>query len=259
MKNNKIFFAVLMLSLTILIIASPVLANEGHDSDGVEAEAVAHTHEVDPIDEGLINGLLSGGETFVYVTLAAFLPIFWILSLIVHFNRPYIIRYLKKFTLRFGADVWWLLYVMLRDAVLIITFIISLFFFFPNLFLYQPLPISGPLATVLLFWALTVKLTGDADDRAKDYNKVSYLLLAGAFLYLVPFLFGVEAPMEGWEKWRTFFTSSQNQSLAEIILYISIGLLFLTGGYIFTFVMNKVKQSVNSKQSINTNQSSISK
>ncbi len=242
MREPKAIVLLVVLLLSMLIATAPaVYAGEGgHDAAG---EARAHTHEVDPVTEALISGLMSGGLAFVYITLAAMLPLLWVFTLIVHFARPYILRYLKKYTLRFGADVWWLVYVMIRDAVMILTFVLSIFFFFPDLFLLLPLPVTAPLATVFLFWALLVKLTRDGDDRAGDFRSISYLLLLGAVVYLVPFLFGVEAPMEGWEHWRTLFTSSQNQGMAEIILYLSLALLFITGGYIFTFVMRYVRQS----------------
>lgn len=238
-----------LLVLGLLIVALPVaaLASEGH-ADGEEAAhgegaGLAHTHDTSPEAASIIDGLMEGGVAFLIITLAAMLPLLWILSLIVHFARPYILRYLRKFNLRFGADVWWLVYVMLRDAVMILTFVISLFFFFPDLFLGLPLPVTAPLATVLLFWALLIKLTRNADDNAVDFRGVSYFLVAGAVVYLVPFLFGIEAPMAGWgESWRQFFSSSQNTGVARLILYVSLGLLFATGGYIFSFVSSYVRK-----------------
>lgn len=245
MKNRKVIILLTLLLLSTVFVVGPAFAAGG----GAEAEAVAHGHEVDPVGDALISGLLSGGQAFIYITLAATLPLLWILTLIVHFNRPYIIRYLKKFTLRFGADIWWLLYVLLRDGIMVITFVLGLFLFFPDLFMYLPFPITAPLASVLLFWALTVKLTKDADDNASDYKKVSYLLIAGALVYLIPFIFGIEAPMSGWEQWRTLASSSQNQGVAQVILFISLGLFVLTGGYIFSFVVKKVKSSTVVKSS----------
>ena len=40
-----------------------------------------------------------------------------------------------RLTLRFGGDVWWLSYVLIRDALLFVTLGLSMIFFMPNLYL----------------------------------------------------------------------------------------------------------------------------
>ncbi len=54
-------------------------------------------------------------------SIAAVLPILWAFAMTLHFARPYVIRFLGTLTLRFGADVWWLSYVLIRDALLLLT------------------------------------------------------------------------------------------------------------------------------------------
>ncbi|WP_144440554.1 hypothetical protein [Limnochorda pilosa] len=237
--------ALVFVALLLAASAGAVSAAEGHAevAGPMAAEAMAHTHAVDETTEGLIDGLMSGGFAFLYITLAAMLPLLWVLALILHLSRPYLVRTIRKFTLRFGADVWWLLYVMIRDAVMILTFAISVFFFFPDRVAGLPLPVTAPLATIFLFWALLIKLTRDADDDAGAYRKVTYLLLVGATTYLVPFLFGVEASMEGWEAARSAMSSSQNPALSMPILYLSLVLLGATGAYIFYFVARGVARA----------------
>ena len=112
----------------------------------------------------LANALTSGGAGWLVLSVAAILPILWAFTLVLHFARPYIIRFLGTLTLRFGGDVWWLSYVLIRDGLMLVTLALSMIFLMPNLYIGLGLPITAPLATVVLAWALAVKLTRDSDD-----------------------------------------------------------------------------------------------
>ena len=70
--------------------------------------------------------LVQGSQYWLILSVAAVLPILWAFTLSLHFARPYVIRYLQGLTLRFGGDVWWLSYVLIRDAFLVITLALSL-------------------------------------------------------------------------------------------------------------------------------------
>jgi hypothetical protein len=141
----------------------------------------------------LANALTSGGSAWMVLSIAAVLPILWTFTLILHFARPYIIRFLSTLTLRFGGDVWWLGYVLFRDALMVITLALSIIFLMPNLYIGLGLPITAPLATVVLFWALVVKLTRDSDDDPTAFRWVSVLLVVASILYIVPQLYGLES------------------------------------------------------------------
>ena len=65
--------------------------------------------------------LVTNGQAWLVLSLAAILPILWAFALIMHFGRPYVIRFLQTLTLRFGGDVWWLGYVLIRDGLMVIT------------------------------------------------------------------------------------------------------------------------------------------
>src|SRR4029079_8940097 len=108
--------------------------------------------------------------------------ILWAFTLALHFARPYVVRFLEGLTLRFGGDVWWLSYVLIRDVLLVITLGLSMVFLMPNLYLKVGLPITSPLATVVLFWALVVKLIRDADDDPAAFRLVSILLVVASVL-----------------------------------------------------------------------------
>src|SRR6202162_3834856 len=112
----------------------------------------------DDVNAAIVQAILHGGEQWVVSTVAALLPSLWALTVILHLARPYMLRTIKKLSLRFGADVWWLGYVLVRDAVMLITFARRLIFLFRNLDITIPLPLTAPLAGVLLFASLYVKL-----------------------------------------------------------------------------------------------------
>ncbi len=191
----------------------------------------------DQLSDALVTGLVSGGQAWVVQTAAAMLPAFWILTLALHLSRPYMLRMLHKFTLRFGADIWWLAYVLLRDAVMLMTFALGIVLFYPDLVKVNALPLTGSLATALLLVALAVKLTRDADDNATDFRITTGLVLAASALYLVPQVFGVEAADQDYLSGvSAFLTTNSNLDWAIPLLYASYLGLIATAGYLFAVV-----------------------
>ena len=127
------------------------------------------------------------------LSVAAVLPMIWTFTLVMHFARPAIIRFLQSLTLRFGGDVWWLSYVLFRDALLVITLGLGMLFFMPNLYFVQGLPITAPLSVLVLFWALCVKIVRDPDEDPQAFRLFSILLVVASVLYIVPQIYGLEA------------------------------------------------------------------
>jgi hypothetical protein len=188
----------------------------------------------DQITEAITKAFLEGGQQWLVLTIAAFMPALWAFTLLLHLARPYVIRTLRKLSLRFGADVWWLTYVLVRDAVTIVTFGLSFIFLMPNLVLAFDLPLTAPLATLFLFWALYVKLLYDADDRFGAYRLVTALLVIGATLYFVPQTLGLEANSQDYlAGFGSFFDSTKNQAWAGPILIVSLVGCAATAGAIF--------------------------
>ena len=180
--------------------------------------------------DDLAAALTSGAAAWMVLSAAAVLPILWAFILCMHFARPYIVRFLRTLTLRFGGDVWWLSYVLMRDGLLVVTLGLSTLFLFPNLYLKLGLPLTAPLATVVLFWALVVKLIRDADDDPVAFRIVSLLLVVASILYIVPQIYGLEAADQAYlGNLPRFLTSSTNLALARPILWGSLGLFGLTG------------------------------
>jgi hypothetical protein len=193
----------------------------------------------------LAQALTSGGSAWMVFSVAGALPLLWAFALSMHFARPYIIRFLSSLTLRFGADVWWLSYVLIRDALLLVVFTLSAIFLMPNLYIGLGLPLTAPLATVVLFWALIVKLTRDVDDDPAAFRAFSILLVIASVLYIVPQVYGLESADQvdaltgiglGWVP---DFLSAANpdagtvNDLAWPILGASLALFAASAAYLF--------------------------
>ncbi|MGA3030685.1 MAG: hypothetical protein ABSE58_08125 [Candidatus Limnocylindrales bacterium] len=194
---------------------------------------------------------VQGAQYWLILSVAAILPILWAFTLALHFARPYVIRYLQGLTLRFGGDVWWLSYVLIRDGLLVVTFALSAIFLFPNVYMSADLavPITAPIAALVLFWALLAKLTGDSDDDPKTFRIVSVLLVVASMLYIIPQIYGVEAgdQVDSLNSIANLggipgaLVSGSNPSLSYPILNLSLLGFAATGAVIFFWFMSKTK------------------
>jgi hypothetical protein len=190
--------------------------------------------------DDLATALTTGASGWLVLSVAAVLPILWAFTLILHFARPYVLRFLRTLTLRFGGDVWWLSYVLFRDGLLVVTLGLSMIFLMPNLYLKVGLPITAPLATVVLFWALVLKLIRDSDDDPGAFRLVSVLLVVASVLYIVPQIYGLEAADQAYlGSLPSSLISSENLAIARPILWISLALFAATGFALFVrFMVN---------------------
>jgi hypothetical protein len=133
----------------------------------------------------IISGINAGGEQFLEGTIAAMLPVVWLALLGLHLGRPYILDMIDRFTLRLGADLLWLVYIALRDLLIVSGVVMSFMFFFPDVVTTDNLPLTGGLAAVCLFGVLLIKLMGDPDQDPRAFRWVTYLLALGALFYFV--------------------------------------------------------------------------
>ena len=186
----------------------------------------------DQLTQAIVSGINAGGEQFLEGTLAAALPIIWLAILGLHLGRPYILDMIDRFTLRLGADLLWLVYVALRDLLIISGVIMSFMFFFPDVVITDQLPLTGGLAAACLFAVLLVKLVGDPDHNLRDFRIVTGLLGLGAVFYFVPYVLGVQAnavsqgPLAAVS---AFLVTSSNPNWAIGIGYVSVALLAILG------------------------------
>ena len=135
------------------------------------------------VSNAITDAFVQGGSLWLVSTIVAFLPALWTMSLMLHLGRPYVLRILRRCGLRLGADVWWMSYLLMRDAMILITFALSWVFFQPNLVVNQAFPITGSLAALLLLLALAVKLSRRVDDDIQAYRWATVFIVVGATLY----------------------------------------------------------------------------
>jgi hypothetical protein len=177
----------------------------------------------DDVSTAITNALVQGGAQWMIATIVAFIPVLWTMTLILHLGRPYVLRTLRRCGLRLGADVWWMSYILMRDAVLVITFALSWVFFLPNIVSGSALPITGPLSALCLLLALAVKLSRRVDDDINAFRIATALLVTGATLYYLPQVFAIEANSQGYlAGFTSVFTSSAHPAVALIIMWISL-------------------------------------
>jgi hypothetical protein len=186
----------------------------------------------DQLTHAIVTGIGAGGEQFLEGTLAAVLPVMWLAILGLQLGRPYILDMIDRFTLRLGADLLWLIYVALRDLLIVSGVVMSFMFFFPDVLVTDQLPLTGGLAACALFGVLLVKLMGDPDHNLRDFRMTSILLLLGAALYFVPYVLGVQfnAVATGTlGSISNFLVTSSNPNWAVGIGYVSLALLAIMG------------------------------
>jgi hypothetical protein len=185
--------------------------------------------------DDLAQALTTGASGWLVLSVAAVLPMLWTFTLVMHFARPAVIRFLQTLTLRFGGDVWWLSYVLFRDALLVITLGLGMLFFMPNLyFVGDGLPITAPLSVLVLFWALCIKIIRDPDDDPAAFRLLSVLLVIASVLYIVPQIYGLEAAdQEYLGDLPSLLTSTGNLAVARPLFWISLGLFAVSAGAMF--------------------------
>jgi len=191
-----------------------------------------------------VSGFFDAGESFVEGTIAAALVALWLLAIALHVARPYMVANLHKFTLRLGADLWWIIYVALRDILVLQVFLGSFIFFYPDVVGSKDLPITGGLAGVCALAVLDIKLTTRGDADLKWFRIQALLLALGSVLYIVPYVIGVQVTQIDNDTARSLaaaLVSSQNLGLAMPLCYLSGALAGLLGLYA---VIYNLRQSV---------------
>jgi hypothetical protein len=197
-------------------------------------ETRSNSMKPDDVTTAISNALLQGGQQWMVATIVAFLPVLWTMSLMFHLGRPYVLRTLRRCGLRLGADIWWMSYLIIRDALLLITFALSFIFFNPNLVVNMAFPITGPLAALCLLLALAVKLSRRVDDDVNAYRLATVFLVLGASLYYIPLVFSVEAASQDYLSWFvTNLTSNTNPVVALWIMWLSLAGVAIVSAWLF--------------------------
>ncbi|GCE30082.1 hypothetical protein KDA_55660 [Dictyobacter alpinus] len=199
----------------------------------------------DDVTNAISNALVQGGAQWLVATIVAFLPVLWTMTLMLHLGRPYVLRTLRRCGLRLGADIWWMSYLLMRDAVLLLTFALSWVFFAPNLVVNNALPITGPLAALCLLLALAVKLSRRVDDDVAAYRWATAFLVLGATLYYSVQVFAVEAASQSYlAGFGQIFTSNSNAAVALVIMWISLASVAVIAGWLFVRALQSANRSM---------------
>jgi hypothetical protein len=203
----------------------------------------------DDVATAITQALLQGGSQWMISSIVAFLPALWTMALMLHLGRPYVIRILRRCGLRLGADVWWMSYLLMRDALLLITFALSWIFFQPNIFISAAVPITAPLAALFLLLALAVKLSRRVDDDIQAFRLATVFLVIGATLYYGPLVFAVEAASQPYlSGFATAFTSNTaNPTVALTILWVSLAGVVIVAGWVFARAWMSATRSMTKK------------
>jgi hypothetical protein len=171
-------------------------------------------------------------EQFIEGTIAAALVALWLLAVALHLARPYMLAMTRKFTLRLGADLWWTIYVGMRDVFLLQVFLGSFIFFYPDVVKNNDLPITGGLAAAAAFAVLLLKLTTKGDTNPRSFQLQTMLIGLGATLYLVPYFLGSQVTTVGSSyatQLSSILVSSHNQTWALVLCYLSAALVGVMG------------------------------
>jgi len=204
----------------------------------------------DQVATAITNALVQGGSLWLIATIVAFLPALWTMTLVLHLGRPYVLRTLRRCGLRLGADIWWMSYLLMRDAVLLLTFALSWIFFAPNIVMNAALPITGPLAALCLLSALAVKLSRRVDDDVQAYRLATALLVVGATLYYGVLVFAVEAASQDYlAGFGQVFTSNTNPTVALWIMWIALAGVAIVAGWLFVRLLASANRTMASRLS----------
>ena len=199
----------------------------------------------DDVATAITQALVQGGAQWMVATIVAFLPALWTMTLFLHLGRPYVLRTLRRCGLRLGADIWWMSYLLMRDAVILITFALSWIFFQPNIVANAALPITGPIAALCLLLALAVKISRRVDDDVAAYRLATAFIVIGATLYYGPLVFAVEAASQDYLKgFGTLFTSNTNIPVALGIMWVSLVCVGLIALWLFIRVLNSATRTM---------------
>ncbi|MDG7008259.1 MAG: hypothetical protein JRN06_08435 [Nitrososphaerota archaeon] len=143
------------------------------------------------------SGLVSGGSIWLETTIAVAMVFVTAMAFSLQIARGYFLRTLEKFTLRLGADIWWLTYVLLRDGLMFMAFVMGLMVFFPGTFQDYSMAVPFmPVSVVLFGAALVTKLYVDADESRTAFRVVTALVFGGAALWIFGTIFVTESPLQ---------------------------------------------------------------
>lgn len=179
-----------------------------------------------------------------------------ILSFCLHIGRPYFERILSRFTLRVAADLWWVVYVALRDGSLFIAVLFGLLNL--NMDLMADIKIGlpfVPFGTVFLAAALVWKVFRNTEDVNRAFLVTTWLVSIGALLNTLGYVLVMEGPGDEYAAaksafWQTMVSwrSNANPPLSALTFYVSFGALVCLAGAAFVMAIRLYRRSAEGEQ-----------
>ena len=203
--------------------------------------------------------IATGVGIFTEATIGLMVGILFIGAFSLQIARNYFLRTLDKFTLRLGADIWWLAYIMIRDGLMFGALLLGFELFFVGTYGDYPIAVPFmPLAIVLTAAVLVIKLVKDPDEEEKWNRAVSTLIAAATFFYVFGILMVTESiagygnagylvtasgaittATGGSDIWTIVynaFSSTVNPDLAVWTFYVCFTALSAFAAYAFVYV-----------------------
>ncbi len=218
-----------------------------------------------PVAAGTVTTLATSGQIatgvgiFTEATIALAVGMLFIGAFSLQIARNYFLRTLDKFTLRLGADIWWLAYIMIRDGLMFGALLLGFELFFVGTYGAYAIAVPFmPLSIVLVAAVLVIKLVHDPDEE-ETWNRAVSVLLAGATFfyvfgilmvtesiagygnagYLVTSTGAITTAAGGSDIWTivyNLFSSTVNTQLAVWTFYVCFTALSAFAGYAFVYV-----------------------
>jgi hypothetical protein len=191
---------------------------------------------------------IGSASVIIEQTITVVLMLLMVLAISMQIARSYFLRILRKFTLRLAADIWWLTYVLLKDASIFAIVFLGITFLWPGT--YQDYPIAvpfQPISIVFFAIALLLMLLFDTDEDP-SYNKIiTYLVGIGSVLYIFGTIFITESAVQlstlpptvsnstsnFWGYMYATFNSQTNPALAIYTFYAAFLIIVVAGGIAF--------------------------
>ena len=242
----------------ILVVAGVLLVGMASNGFGLFARSA-------PASAGTVSIETSSGQIatgvgiFTEATIGLMVGILFIGAFSLQIARNYFLRTLDNFTLRLGADIWWLAYIMIRDGLMFGALLLGFELFFVGTYGDYPIAVPFmPLAIVLTAAVLVIKLVKDPDEEEKTNRLVSTLTAAATFFYVFGILMVTESiagygnagylvtstgaittatgGSDIWTVIYNLFSSTVNTQLALVTFYVCFTALSAFAGYAFIYV-----------------------
>jgi hypothetical protein len=227
-----------MLELLPLLLQAAPVASASLSNITATLNTTAAIVNPSSIDAGL--------AVFVEETLAVVILLLMVLAISLQLARGYFLRILKKFTLRLTADLWWLIYILLRDLTVFLVLFLGLILFLPSADLTFGVAVPFmPLGIDLYAIALVIILVKNSDEESKYDTLVTTILALGTALYMIGTIGVTETPLalavipgtvsaassNPWGFFNNYFSSIRNPALEMYSFYITFIILAACGLY----------------------------